>query len=86
MPKVYVINDPALNAFATGHNPNSASVLQTTGLLEVLNDAELEGGWRMKKQGHKATTYSRIVGSFCACSSHRHHVDIILRLSWFGRR
>ncbi len=43
MPKVYVINDPALNAFATGRNPEHAAVAVTTGLLEVLNKQELEG-------------------------------------------
>lgn len=43
MPKVFVINDPAPNAFATGRNPKHAVVAATTGLLERLNRAELEG-------------------------------------------
>lgn len=43
MPKVYVINDPALNAFATGRDPNHASVAVTTGLLETMTKQELEG-------------------------------------------
>lgn len=42
MPKVYVIEDPALNAFATGRDPNHAVVAATTGLIEVMNDSELE--------------------------------------------
>lgn len=42
-PKVHVINDPAPNAFATGRNPNHASVAFTTGILELLDDNELEG-------------------------------------------
>lgn len=42
-PKVYVIQDTALNAFATGRNPEQAAVTVTTGLLEKLNRAELEG-------------------------------------------
>ncbi len=43
MPEVYVINDPAPNAFATGRNPENAIVAATTGLLEIMTDAELEG-------------------------------------------
>jgi len=43
MPKVYIINDPAPNAFATGRNPESASVAVTAGLLGRLNRDELQG-------------------------------------------
>ena len=43
MPKVYVIDDSALNAFATGRDPQHASVTVTTGLLGRLNKLELEG-------------------------------------------
>ncbi|MGH1526133.1 M48 family metalloprotease [Leifsonia sp. L25] len=43
MPAVYIINDPAPNAFATGRDPQHASVAATTGLLDIMNDAELEG-------------------------------------------
>lgn len=42
MPKVYIINDPAPNAFATGRDPNHAIVGATTGLLDVMDDRELE--------------------------------------------
>ncbi|MFH1770036.1 MAG: zinc metalloprotease HtpX [archaeon] len=42
-PKCYVIKDTALNAFATGRKPESASIAVTTGLLEKLNRQELEG-------------------------------------------
>jgi heat shock protein HtpX len=43
VPKLYVIPEPAPNAFATGRNPQHASVAVTEGLLELLNDDELEG-------------------------------------------
>jgi heat shock protein HtpX len=43
MPKLYVIPQPAPNAFATGRNPSHASVAVTAGLMELLNDDELEG-------------------------------------------
>ena len=41
MPKVYIIDDKAPNAFATGRDPQHASVAATTGLLDVMNDKEL---------------------------------------------
>ena len=43
MPKVYIIDDAAPNAFATGRDPDHAVVAATTGLLEIMTDAELEG-------------------------------------------
>jgi heat shock protein HtpX len=43
MPKMYMIPQPAPNAFATGRNPSHASVAVTQGLLELLDDEELEG-------------------------------------------
>src|SRR5579864_6995929 len=43
MPKVYIMNDPSPNAFATGRDPNHAAVTVTTGLLQMMNREELEG-------------------------------------------
>lgn len=42
MPRVFIIDDPALNAFATGSSPENAAVAATTGLLSVMNREELE--------------------------------------------
>jgi len=43
VPKVYIIEDPSPNAFATGRDPQHAAVTVTTGLLEMMNRSELEG-------------------------------------------
>ena len=43
MPKLYLIDDPSPNAFATGRNPNHASVAVTTGALNILDENELQG-------------------------------------------
>jgi heat shock protein HtpX len=43
MPKVYIIEDPSPNAFATGRDPQHAAVTVTTGLLQMMNREELEG-------------------------------------------
>lgn len=43
MPKIYIINDPSPNAFATGMSPKTGAVAVTTGLMERLNREEIEG-------------------------------------------
>jgi heat shock protein HtpX len=43
MPKLWLIQDPSPNAFATGRNPEHASVAFTAGVLQLMNDEELEG-------------------------------------------
>src|SRR6202000_115616 len=50
MPKVAIANTPMPNAFAVGRSPSTATVCATTGLLGLLNPAELEGGL-----GHELT-------------------------------
>jgi heat shock protein HtpX len=42
-PRIYIVDDPAPNAFATGRDPNHAAIAVTTGLLEMMNRVELEG-------------------------------------------
>lgn len=43
MPKIYIVDDPAPNAFATGRNPKHSAVAVTSGLLQILDKTELEG-------------------------------------------
>ena len=63
MPKVYIINDPAPNAFATGRDAEHGVVAVTTGLLGMLNKTELEGviGHELSHIGNKDILISTIV-------------------------
>ena len=51
-PKIYLIPDPAPNAFATGLSPESAVIGVTTGLREVMSKNELEGGTGSRNGPH----------------------------------
>lgn len=64
MPKVYIINDPAPNAFATGRKPENASVAVTAGLLARLNRDELQGviAHEMSHIVHRDILYVTIAG------------------------
>ncbi|MDM4763408.1 M48 family metalloprotease [Galbitalea sp. SE-J8] len=84
MPKVYIIPDPAPNAFATGRDPQHASVAATTGLLELMNDRELEGVMA-HELGHVKNydiRVSTIVFGLVVAVGFLS--DILLRLSFFG--
>jgi len=63
MPKVYIINDPAPNAFATGRDPEHGVVAVTTGLMKILNKTELEGviGHELSHIGNRDILISTVV-------------------------
>lgn len=83
MPKVYIIDDPGMNAFATGRNPQHASVAITTGLLEKLNDSELQGVMA-HELGHVKNYDMRVsLIAFALVAVVSIIVDIIWRISWF---
>ncbi len=84
MPKVYIIEDPAPNAFATGRDPEHGVVAVTTGLLEMLNKTELEGviGHELSHIGNRDILISTIVVvlvGFVTLLS-----DFFLRATFFG--
>jgi heat shock protein HtpX len=79
MPDIYIIDDPALNAFATGRDPNKASVAITSGLLQKLNRDELQG-----VIGHEISHIkNRDVLLMAMCSV---LLGSIVILAWYGSR
>lgn len=83
MPKVYIIDDPAPNAFATGRDPNHAVVAASTGLLEVLDDKELQGVMA-HEMGHVKNYDIRVsMIAFGLVAAISILADIMLRLTWF---
>jgi heat shock protein HtpX len=86
MPKVYIMNDPAPNAFATGRNPYKAAICVTTGLLEIMDDNELEGVLA-HELGHIKNYDIRVTMIAFALTALISLIgDIILRLTWFNNR
>ncbi len=84
MPKVYIIDDPAPNAFATGRNPEHAVVAVTTGLLGILEKNELEGvlAHELSHVGNRdmlVATMAVVLVGFVTILS-----DFFLRWSLFG--
>ncbi|MDR6614137.1 MULTISPECIES: M48 family metalloprotease [Microbacteriaceae] len=84
MPAVYIVNDPAPNAFATGRDPEHASVAATTGLLDIMTDAELEGVMA-HELGH-VRNYDIRLGMivFGLTVAIGFIADIFLRMAFFG--
>ncbi|MEY3586748.1 MAG: hypothetical protein RJB32_44 [Actinomycetota bacterium] len=84
MPKVYVINDPAPNAFATGRDPKHAVVAATTGLMDIMNDSELEGVMA-HELGHVKNYDIRVSTIvFGLVSAVGILADMAIRMAWFS--
>lgn len=84
MPKVYVVTDPAPNAFATGRNPEHAAVAATTGLLQMLDKNEVEGvmAHEMAHIGNRdmlVMTVTVVLAGFIAILA-----DFFMRALWMG--
>ena len=84
MPKIYVINDGSPNAFATGRDPQHASIAVTAGLLQKLDKLELEGvvAHELSHVGNYDTRLmmmTAVLVGFIAIL-----VDVMLRFTWYG--
>jgi heat shock protein HtpX len=84
IPKIYVIEDPSPNAFATGRNKDHAVIAVTTGLLSIMNKTELEGviAHEMSHIGNRdmlVSTVAVVLVGFVAIIS-----DMMIRMSFFG--
>lgn len=83
-PKVYVVEDQALNAFATGRDPNHSVVCATRGLLDTMTDAELQGVMA-HELGHVKNYDIRVsLVAFGLASIIGIISDIALRMMFFG--
>jgi len=83
-PKIYIVEDNAPNAFATGRNPEHAVVAVTTGILQILNRTELEGvlAHELSHIGNRdmlVSTVAVVLVGFLAIVA-----DIFLRMTFFG--
>jgi len=86
MPSVYIIDDPAPNAMATGRDPKHASVAATTGLLDIMSDTELEGVMA-HEIGHIKNYDIRVsMIAFALVAVVSIMADIILRMTLFRDR
>jgi len=84
MPKVYIMDDPSPNAFATGRDPKNASVCVTSGLLEIMDDQELQGVIA-HELGHVKNYDIRVsMVAFALTAIISLLADIILRMTFFG--
>src|SRR5262245_22035608 len=74
MPKVYVVETPSPNAFATGRDPNHAAIASTTGILQILNEDELEAviSHEMGHVRNRDTLISTIVATIAGAISQLH--------------
>jgi len=83
-PKIYIIEDSAPNAFATGRDPKHAVVAATTGLLEIMDDRELEAVMA-HEMGHVQNYDIRVsMIAFGLVSAIGILADIVIRMIFFG--
>ncbi len=83
MPKVYIMDDPAPNAFATGRNPENSAVCATSGILDIMDDNELTGVMA-HEMGHVKNYDIRVsMMAFALAAVIGILADIMLRMTWF---
>jgi heat shock protein HtpX len=84
MPKVYIMNDPAPNAFATGRKPQNSMVCVTSGLLDVMGDQELQGVVAHEMSHIKNYDIRVMLVAFALTVVISLLADIMIRITWFG--
>lgn len=83
MPRVFIMDDPAPNAFATGRDPKHAAVCATSGLLDIMDDSELEGVLA-HELGHVKNYDIRVsMIAFALTAVISLLADVMLHLTWF---
>jgi heat shock protein HtpX len=84
MPRVFIMDDPSPNAFATGRTPDKAVVCATSGLLEIMDDNELQGVFA-HELGHVKNYDIRVAMlAFALSAVISILADILLRMAFFG--
>ncbi|HEX5743941.1 MAG TPA: M48 family metalloprotease [Candidatus Saccharimonadales bacterium] len=84
MPKVYIMDDPAPNAFATGRDPKKSAVCVTSGLLDIMDDQELQGVLA-HEMGHIKNYDIRVtMVAFALTAIISLLADIMIRMIWFS--
>lgn len=83
-PRVFIMNDPAPNAFATGRDPKHSAVCVTSGLLDIMDDQELQGVLA-HELGHVKNYDIRVsMVAFALTAVISLIADIIIRMVWFS--
>lgn len=83
-PRVFIMNDPAPNAFATGRDPKHSAVCVTSGLLEIMDNQELQGVLA-HEMGHVKNYDIRVsMVAFALTAVISLIADIIIRVVWFS--
>jgi heat shock protein HtpX len=83
MPRVFIMDDPSPNAFATGRNPKTSAVCATSGLLEIMDDNELQGVFA-HELGHVKNYDIRVsMIAFALAAVVSLIADVIIRMTWF---
>lgn len=86
MPRVFIMDDPAPNAFATGRKPENSAVCVTSGLLQIMDDSELQGVLA-HELGHIKNYDIRVsMVAFALSAVIAIVADVILRMTWFRGR
>jgi heat shock protein HtpX len=83
MPRVFIIDDPAPNAFATGRNPTKSAVCATTGILDMMTDTELQGVFAHELSHIKNYDIRVSMVAFALTAVISLLADVILNLTWF---